>query len=79
VIADLRSSQQSSAAPPGPAVQAARCTAKSFHRNILHVSTFTSKILRCSAQLQALELKDLHPAGISFQITQNAPLTPTLS
>jgi hypothetical protein len=45
VVADFRSSQQSSRSHPGPAIRDARCATKSFSRNILHVSTFATKIL----------------------------------
>ena len=45
MVADFRSSQQSSRSHPGPAIRDARCATKSFSRNILHVSTFATKIL----------------------------------
>jgi len=45
VVADFRSSQQSSALHPGPDIRAAPRATKSFVRNILRVSTFVPKIL----------------------------------
>jgi len=68
--------------PPPRSPQCARSRANPLRLNILHVSTFTSKILRCLAQLHANKLKDLAALATGASpsdATENPPLTPTLS
>ena len=68
--------------PPFSSLQARTPSrANPLRINILPVSTFASKILRCVSQIQANEFKDLpaHTTDTPFQVPQNALLTPTLS
>ena len=67
--------------PPPRSPQRTSSRANPLRLNILPVSTFNYKILRCVQQRRVNKLKDLGAltTGASFQTTQNAPLIPTLS
>src|SRR5205823_3446217 len=81
VVVAFRSSHPVCPSHPYPELRSPASKAKYLRLNILHVSTFTAKILRAATQIQLNELKDLAgpTGGTNARKIRFPQLSPALS